>query len=80
MATFDFTTEDGRIAAAQEAGRNVAEFQIRNGHTTPQGWDKDGEHNAAAFSHLAAVGFTRFGCRSYSQTFIDAYRAVFERG
>ena len=73
-------TEEQRLEAAITAGRNVALFEIRNGHTTPRNWDKDGEHNAGAFSHLAAVGFTRLGCRAYSQTFIDAYRATFERG
>jgi hypothetical protein len=73
-------TEDQRLAAAIAAGRNVALFEIRNGHTTPRNWDKDGEHNAGAYSHLAAVGFTRLGCRTYSQTFVDAYLSVFERG
>jgi hypothetical protein len=69
--------EDARIVAATAAGRNVALFEIRNGHTSPRNWDKDGVHNAGAFSHLAAVGFTRLGCRMYSQTFIDAYQKTF---
>lgn len=75
---FDLTTEDGRIAAAQEAGRNVAGHEIRDGYKEPNNWDKDGVHNARAFSHLAAVGFSRLGARMYSQTFVDAYRQEFE--
>lgn len=75
----DITTEDARIAAAQEAGRNVAAYEIRSGFTEPRNWDKDGQHNARVFSHLAAVGFSRLGTRMYSQVFVDAYRAEFVR-
>lgn len=74
----DFTTEEGRIEAAKEAGRRVAEHQIKDGHTEPQNWDKDGVHNARAFSHLSAAGFTRAGSRLYSQVFVDAYLLTFE--
>lgn len=74
----DLTTEEGRIAAAKEAGRNVAHFEIRSGHQEPRDWDKDGVHNAGAFSHLAAVGFSRLGTRMFSQVFVDAYRQEFE--
>lgn len=74
----DFTTEEGRIEAAKEAGRRVAEFQIADGHEGPQSWDMDGVHNARAFSHLSAAGFTRAGSRLYSQVFVDAYRLTFE--
>lgn len=74
----DLTTEEGRIAAAQEAGRNIAAYDIRSGHTEPREWSKDDVQNARVFSHLAAVGFTRLGTRMYSQTFVDAYRAEFE--
>lgn len=75
----DLTTEEGRIDAAKEAGRNIAAYEIRSGYTEPRNWDKDDAHNARVFSHLAAVGFTRLGTRSYSQTFVDAYRAEFIR-
>jgi len=79
MSTFD--TEDGRLAAAEAAGRAVAYFEIRNGHTTPrENWDRDGDHNAGAYSHLAAVGFTRLGCRTYSLPFINAYLQVYATG
>lgn len=73
------TTEEERIATAQQAGRNVAGYEVRSGHTEPRDWDKDGQHNAGAFSHLAALGFSRIGTRMYSQKFVDAYRAEFER-
>lgn len=73
----DLTTEDGRIAAAQAAGRNVARHEALAGHTEPRNWDKDGVHNAGVFSHLAAAGFTRLGARMFSQTFVDAYRQGF---
>lgn len=76
----NFETEDGRIAAAETAGRNVALFEIRNGHTTPRDWSKDGNPTAGAWSHLAAVGFTRLGCRAYSLPFINAYREAYETG
>ena len=72
-----FSTEEDRIAAAQEAGRNVARFEIKEGNTEPRNWDKDDVHNARAFSHLAAVGFSRLGTRLYSQTFVDKYRRTF---
>jgi hypothetical protein len=74
-ATFD--TEDGRLAAAEAAGRAVAHFEISSGHTAPRDWTKDGDPYAGAYSHLAAVGFTRLGCRMYALPFIRAYRAAF---
>lgn len=73
----DFSTEEGRIAAAKEAGRNVAQFEVKSGYTEPRDWDKDGVQNARAFSHLAAVGFTRLGTRMFSIPFVDAYREEF---
>lgn len=73
----DLTTEDGRIAAAQEAGYNVARHEALAGHTEPRNWDKDDVHNAGSFSHLAAAGFTRLGARMFSQVFVDAYRQGF---
>lgn len=75
----NFETEDARIAAAKVAGRNIAAYEIRSGYTTPRDWDKDDTQNARAFSHLAAVGFSRIGTRMYSQTFVDAYRVEFIR-
>lgn len=75
----NFETEDARIAAAKVAGRNVAAHEIKSGYTTLRNWDKDGEHNARAFSHLAAVGFSRLGTRTYSQVFVDAYKVEFIR-
>ena len=68
-----FETEEGRIAAAETAGRNVALFKLKSGHTVPRSWEKDGNPYAGAYSHLAAVGFTRLGCRSYVLPFINAY-------
>lgn len=73
-----FETEEGRLEAAKEAGRNVARHEIKDGYDEPRNWDRDGAHNAGAFSHLSAVGFSRLGSRMYSQTFIDAYRQEFE--
>jgi len=73
-----FETEEGRIEAAKEAGRNVARHEIKDGYDEPRNWDRDGVHNAGAFSHLSAVGFSRLGSRMYSQTFIDAYKHEFE--
>jgi hypothetical protein len=75
----DLTTEEGRIEAAKEAGRNIAAYEIRSGYTLLRDWNKDDVQNARAFSHLAAVGFTRAGTRMFSQTFVDAYRAEFIR-
>jgi hypothetical protein len=80
MTAFDLTTEDGRIAAAQEAGRNVARHELKEGHTEPRSWDKDGVQNARAFSHLAAAGFSRLGTRMFSIAFVDAYREEFQQG
>ena len=71
--------EEERIAAAQEAGRYVAAHEVKSGYPEPRNWDKDGQHNAGVFSHLAALGFSRIGTRMYSQTFVDAYREEFER-
>lgn len=76
----ELAIEDRRLDSAKAAGRQVALHEIGEGHATPRNWDKDGVQNAGAFSHLAAAGFTRLGCRMYSQTFIDAYRATYERG
>lgn len=74
----EFATEDGRLAKAQEAGRELAVWEQKHGHTTPRAnWDKGDTRNAGAFSHLTAAGFTNFGARSYSQVFIDAYRNAF---
>jgi len=73
----NFETEDGRIAAAESAGRNVALFELREGHTEPRSWEKDGQPFAGAYSHLAAVGFTRFGSRAYSSPFVRAYLQAF---
>lgn len=73
-------TEDERIALAETAGHNVALFEIRNGHTTPRDWTVDDNPHAGAYSHLAAVGFTRLGCRAYALPFINEYLATFERG
>jgi hypothetical protein len=75
----NFETEDARIAAAKVAGRNIAAYEIKSGFTEPRNWDKDDVQNARAFSHLAAVGFSRAGTRMYSQVFVDAYRAEFIR-
>lgn len=72
-----FETEDARIEAAKEAARYVAEHEVKEGYTEPRNWDKDGVQNARAFSHLAAVGFSRLGTRMYSQTFVDEYRRTF---
>lgn len=72
-----FETEDGRIAAAEAAGHAVAVSEIRNGHTTPRDWTKDGDPYAGAYSHLAAAGFTRLGCRMYALPFIRAYKNAF---
>lgn len=77
MISSTFDTEEGRIAAAEAAGRAVAKFDIQNGHTTPRDWTKDSDPHAGAYSHLAAVGFTRYGCRAYALTFIRAYRNAF---
>jgi hypothetical protein len=73
------STEDERIAAAQRAGRKVAQFEIKEGHTEPRNWDRDGVQNATAFSHLAAVGFSRLGTRMYSIPFVDAYREEYSK-
>lgn len=73
-----YETEDGRLAAAEAAGHAVAVFEIRNGHTAPRDWTKDGNPYAGAYSHLAAAGFTRLGCRAYVLPFIRAYRAAYE--
>lgn len=75
----NFETEDARIAAAKVAGRNTAAYEIRSGYTEPRDWNKDGQQNARVFSHLAAVGFSKLGTRTYSQTFVDAYKAEFIR-
>lgn len=75
----NLTDEDGRVESAQKAGRNVAGYEVRSGHTEPRNWDEDDVQNARAFSHLAALGFSRIGTRMYSQTFVDAYRAEFIR-
>lgn len=73
----EFATEEGRYNMAATAGRNVALFELRNGHTVPRSWERDGDIYAGAYSHLAAVGFTRLGCRSYALPFIRAYRNTF---
>lgn len=73
----EFATEEARNNLAEAAGRNVALFELRNGHTTPRSWEKDGELYAGAYSHLAAVGFTRLGSRTYALPFIRAYRSEF---
>lgn len=73
------TTEEKRIAAAEEAGRNVAGYEFRSGYKEPNTWEKDGDPYARAYSHLAAVGFTRIGTRMYAIAFVDAYRKEFER-
>lgn len=70
-------TEDQRLEAAITAGRNVAQHELKEGHTTPRSWDKDGNPYAGAYSHLAAAGFTRLGARMYVLPFIKAYRAEF---
>lgn len=69
----DMTTEDGRVAAAQAAGRNVARHEALAGHTEPRSWEKDGDPFAGVYSHLAAAGFTRIGARMFAITFRDAY-------
>jgi hypothetical protein len=71
--TYNFSTEEGRIAAAQEAGRNVARHEALAGHTEPRSWEKDGDPFAGIYSHLAAAGFTRIGSRMFAITFRDAY-------
>ena len=76
----EYDIEEGRIAAAESAGRNVALFELRSGHTVPRDWSRDGDPYAGAYSHLAAVGFTRLGCRMYVLPFINAYRAEFPAG
>lgn len=70
---YNLSTEEGRIAAAQEAGRNVARHEALAGHTEPRSWEKDGNPVAGAYSHLAAAGFTRIGARMFAITFRDAY-------
>ena len=69
----DLTDEDGRVAAAQAAGRNVARHEALAGHTEPRSWEKDGNPFAGIYSHLAAAGFSRIGARMYAITFRDAY-------
>ncbi len=71
--SYNLSTEEGRIAAAQEAGRNVARHEALAGHTEPRSWEKDGNPVAGAYSHLAAAGFTRLGARMFAITFRDAY-------
>lgn len=73
----DMTTEDGRVAAAQAAGRNVARHEALAGHTEPRSWEKDDNPVAGAYSYLAAAGFTRLGARMFAVTFVDAYRQGF---
>ena len=75
---YNLSTEEGRLAAAQEAGRNVAGYEIRSGHTEPRDWEKDGDLYAGVYSHLAALGFSRIGTRMYAVPFVDAYRAEYE--
>lgn len=70
---YDMTTEEGRIARAQDAGRNVARHEALAGHTEPRNWEKDGDPFAGVYSHLAAAGFTRLGARMFAITFRDAY-------
>lgn len=74
----NFETEDARIAAAKVAGRNIAAYEIRSGHTTPRDWADESQKDRL-YSHLAAVGFSRLGTRMYSITFADAYKAEFIR-
>lgn len=71
--TYNMSTEEGRLAAAQAAGRNVARHEALAGHTEPRSWEKDGDPVAGAYSHLAAAGFTRLGARMFAITFRDAY-------
>jgi len=73
------TTEEKRIEAAEEAGRNVAKFEYKSGHKEPRSWEKDGDTFAGVYSHLAAVGFSRIGTRMYAIAFRDAYVKEFER-
>jgi hypothetical protein len=73
----EFKTEEGRIAMAEAAGRRVARFELKEGHTEPRDWTKDDNPYAGAYSHLAAAGFTRIGTRMYVLTFIRAYRSEF---
>jgi len=72
-----FETEEGRLEVAQAAGREQARFELSGGHTAPRDWSKDGNPYAGAYSHLAALGFTSLGCRTYALPFIDAYRREF---
>ena len=74
-----FSTEEGRREIAQESGRGVARAEFEAGHTTPRNWEKDGEPYAGAYSYLAATGFSRLGCRTYSIPFVDAYREEFRK-
>lgn len=73
------TTEEKRIEVAEEAGRNVAAFEFKSGYMEPRSWEKDGDPFAGVYSHLAAVGFSKLGCRMYAITFRDAYVKEFER-
>jgi hypothetical protein len=72
-----FDTEEKRIAAAEAAGRAVAQLELWEGVTAPRDWTKDGEPYAGAYSYLAAAGFKRAGTRMYCLTFIRAYRNEF---
>jgi hypothetical protein len=74
-----FDTEEKRIAAAEAAGRAVAQLELWEGVTAPRDWTKDGEPYAGAYSYLAAAGFKRAGTRMYALPFINAYRAEFTR-
>lgn len=69
----DLTDEDGRVAAAQAAGRNTARHDALGGYTEPRNWEKDGNPVAGTYSHLAAAGFSRIGARMFAITFRDAY-------
>jgi hypothetical protein len=73
----EYDIEEARLTKAQEAGRKVAQFELKEGHKTPRSWEKDGNPYAGAYSHLAAVGFTRLGTRMYVLPFINAYKAEF---
>lgn len=49
----EFATEDGRLAKAQAAGRDLAAWEQKHGHTEPRAnWDKGGTRNAGARAKL----------------------------
>ena len=79
MARMGHRDHEEMRETAQEAGRDVARFEVKEGHTEPRNWEKDGEPYAGAYSHLAAVGFSRLGTRMYVLAFVDAYRSEFDR-